>query len=59
LLWHLLKEIEKEISKSEDISRLVNLNITKDHIAKTYEEFGLNGNRFIAAVEWTVKAIRL
>lgn len=49
----------KDISKSVDIAKLVNLGISKDSLAKIYQQSGLKGNRLDASIDWTTKAINV
>jgi len=49
----------QEIAKDQDISNLMNLNISKDEIAGILKEAGFKGYRFEGALEWIVKAIEM
>jgi len=47
----------QEIAKAQDISMLINLDISQNEIAEILKESGFKGYRFDGALEWIVKAI--
>jgi len=49
----------QEIAKGQDVSKLINLDISKAEIADILKEAGFKGYRFDGALEWIVKAIEM
>ena len=49
----------QEIAKGQDLSKLLNLDISKDEIADILKEAGFKGYRFDGSLEWIIKAIEM
>ena len=49
----------REIAKEQDITKLINLNITENEVSDILNEAGFNGYRFEGALNWIMKTIEM